>query len=105
MVEQTSPSGLLKVQGSSLLAFGATTAALVTLASGGTALVDSTAFTQATGSFTPVGGYYSTGIMPASSEVGVFAMTSGRALQTNLVTSSGLSVVQLSSAGSSLAPR
>lgn len=82
---------------------GAMSVTLASGASGGTALVDSTAFTQATGSFTPVGGYYSTGIMPASSEVGVFAMTSGRALQTNLVTSSGLSAIQLSSAGSSLA--
>ncbi|MCW2674313.1 MAG: hypothetical protein JWP14_2902, partial [Frankiales bacterium] len=33
------PSALLKVQGSSRLAFGATTAALVTLASGGTAVL------------------------------------------------------------------
>jgi len=42
-------------------------------------------------------------LMPASSEVGVFAMTSGRAIQSNLVTSSGLSPIQLSSVGSSLA--
>ncbi|MFN2536943.1 MAG: hypothetical protein ABR549_02180 [Mycobacteriales bacterium] len=39
MPETMSPSGLLKVQGSSKLAFGATTAALVTLASGGTAVL------------------------------------------------------------------
>jgi hypothetical protein len=38
-VSQTPASGLLKVQGSSKLAFGATTAALVTLASGGTAVL------------------------------------------------------------------
>ena len=36
---QSASSALLKVQGSSKLAFGATTAALVTLASGGTAVL------------------------------------------------------------------
>lgn len=36
---QSAPSALLRVQGSSKLAFGATTAALVTLASGGTAVL------------------------------------------------------------------
>lgn len=38
-VSSSSPSGLLRVQGTSKLAFGATTAALVTLASGGTAVL------------------------------------------------------------------
>lgn len=82
---------------------GAVSVTLASGASGGTAVVDSTAFTQATGSFTPVGGYYTTGIESASSQVGVFAMTSGRGLTTNLVTSSGLSPIVLSSVGSSLA--
>ena len=39
MTATPGPSGLLKVHGSSKLAFGATTAALVTLASGGSALL------------------------------------------------------------------
>lgn len=44
MTEDTAaPSGLMRVQGTSRLAFGATTAALVTLASGGTAVLVSQA--------------------------------------------------------------